>query len=265
MSGHHTLLDTRAALRIGGADARDFLQAVITQDIDHCTPDTAQAAALLTPQGKLRFDFLIFAEADAYLIDCAAAARGALIDALTMYRLRSAVEIAEDPHTIHVMWNTEDAPPEFRRDPRHAALGFRALLPADAPRPDDAPDDWHAHRLALGVPEGAEELPEATLFPLECGFQHMHAIDFDKGCYIGQEVTSRVHRKGTLRKTLRPLTFTDTAPPIGTPVESEARVVGEIRAAHGNTALALIREDARAAPLTAAGQAAEAGAGLFPQ
>ncbi|MAK10686.1 MAG: folate-binding protein [Rhizobiales bacterium TMED83] len=263
-----TQLPNRAVLKVTGAERVDFLQNLVTQDV---TRDGPQAAALLTPQGKLAYDFIVQPMEAGFLIDCAADIAAAFCKKLTMYKLRRDVDISLTDLPVHVIWNdtTETQLPDidgFFCDPRLARLGLRCLGAPRADLSEFAVSDahaWHLLRISLGVPEGPTEMPPGTIFPMEFGFAHMHAIDFQKGCFVGQEVTSRVHRKGSLRKTLHPAVFDTTVPPPGTPIESAAGKVGEIIFGLNGQALVLVRVDAMSDPLQAHGRAFELRPGLF--
>jgi folate-binding protein YgfZ len=271
MSLCHTSLHNRAVIRISGEARADFLQNLVTQNIDHCTPGTCHMAALLTPQGKLAFDFLIYAQDEAYLLECDASIVDALVKRLTLYKLRAKVEIETTALKVFAIWDPDAACADqtgFHRDPRHQALGLRGLF-------DTAPEfsmplseaaNWHDFRLQLGVPEGAADMPYGKIFPLEFGLNEMAGVDFQKGCFIGQEVTSRTHRKGQLRKKLWPLAFGAAHPAIGTPIvlqNNPERQVGEIVGGAKTRALGLIREDALAEALICDGASFERTAGLF--
>ncbi len=271
MSIFATKLVDRACLRISGPDASDFLQNLITQDIALCTAETLRMAALLTPQGKVLFDFLIFTDAAGYVLDCDTHAADALTKRLKLYKLRANITIEKTDHVPMTLWQSapyqdKNAPAPvdgFLPDPRHALLGLRGLN-APPQNVTTAPlADWQAHRLRLGVPQGTSDTPPGAAFPLEFGFVEMGAIDFQKGCFIGQEVTSRTHRKGTLRKRLWPVHFEQAAPPADTPVMIGERMVGTIVAAHDELALALLRDDGDAATMQAAEQRFTIGTGLF--
>lgn len=261
-------LENRAVLKVTGAECEDFLQNLVTQDVTRAQP---QAAALLTPQGKLAFDFILQPAEDGFLIDCAADSAEAFVKKLNLYKLRRDVEIAVTELPVQVVWsdptNTQELEIErFFEDPRSACLGLRCLgaCPADlSDYTDSSAQNWAKFRLSLGVPEGPTEMPPGTIFPMEFGFERMGAIDFQKGCFVGQEVASRVHRKGSLRKTLHPAVFDTAVPPVGTPIMNDDRNVGEIIAGQDSQALVLVRTDALTASLRADGCAFELKPGLF--
>lgn len=190
MSTHSTLI-RRALIRLSpldpAEDVRGFLQGLVTQDMRLVLPGSPQYGALLSAQGKTLFDFLLWDDGADVLIDCAADAAGDLAKRLTLYRLRRKISIARDD-SVRVHWSrepVEGASP----DPRLAALGWRWLAPASGDEGVDA--EWRAHRLALGVPEGAEELGD--ILWLETNAVELHGVSFEKGCYVGQENTARMN------------------------------------------------------------------------
>jgi len=192
MSG--TTLHDRALLRLSGEDVRDFLQGLVTQDVMTLEEGVPRWGGLLTPQGKLLFDFLLWADGADVLIDCEADRAEALARRLTMYRLRRKIEIAPDA-SLAVHW----APAGDRgvEDPRLAALGRRWIAAAGG-----AADGWLAHRLALGVTEGVAELGDGTTLWLECNAQELNGVSFTKGCFVGQENTARMHYRSKVNRRL---------------------------------------------------------------
>jgi folate-binding protein YgfZ len=194
MSDTSTRLADRALIRISGEDVRGFLQGLVTQDMGLVTPGTPQWAALLTPQGKALFDFILWAEADAILVDCEADQRDALVRRLAMYRLRRPIVIEPIEGGVH--WSLEAG--QGASDPRLAALGYRWLGSAEG-----APaTGWKAHRLGLGVTEGAEELGQDKTLWLECNAAELGGVSFAKGCYVGQENTARMHYRAKVNRRL---------------------------------------------------------------
>ncbi|MBD8679245.1 CAF17-like 4Fe-4S cluster assembly/insertion protein YgfZ [Sphingomonas sp. CFBP 13720] len=187
-------LADRAVLRVGGPDARDFLQGLVTQDVATLAAGPAWSA-LLSPQGKVLFDFVMWHDGDAVLIDCERDAAEALARRLTMYRLRRAVTI--EPVEIAVHWSATGAGAEGAPDPRLPELGRRWLGGAGEPAAG-----WTAHRLALGVTEGRAELGDATTLWLECNARELNGVSFTKGCYVGQENTARMNYRSTVNRRL---------------------------------------------------------------
>jgi len=194
MSDTSTWLDDRALIRISGEDVRGFLQGLVTQDLALVTAETPQWAALLTPQGKALFDFLLWADGDSVLVDCEAAQREALVRRLTLYRLRRAITIEAVDGGVH--WSP--VPGQGVPDPRLAALGHRWLGVASG----EAATGWRAHRLRLGVAEGVEELGQDKTLWLECNAAELGGVSFTKGCYVGQENTARMHYRAKVNRRL---------------------------------------------------------------
>ncbi len=200
-----TCLANRAVIRLSpqdeAEDVRAFLQGLVTNDVAGALPCWA---ALLSPQGKVLFDFLIWADGADLLIDCEADQADALVRRLSLYRLRRKIGIAPDPE-LGVHWQVGEGPSP---DPRLAALGQRWL---GAPDGENAEDQWLAHRLSHGVCEGRAEL--ADLLWLECNAAELNGVSFTKGCYVGQENTARMNwrQKVNRRLVVLPLATSDPA------------------------------------------------------
>ena len=237
-------LDDRAVLAISGPEARDFLQGLITNDIARLAENAPIYAALLTPQGKILFDFLLLADGSGVLLDCAASAQEALRKRLSMYRLRAKVEIAaRDDLAVFAGWGNSDAL-VAPADPRLAALGYRAILPTGTAAPTGDAKSYLAHRLELGVPEGSD-FGQDKIFALDGDLDELHAVAFDKGCYVGQELTARMKHRGTARKRLLSVAASDGAalPPNDTSVTAGGRELGTLTNGYGARGFALIRLD----------------------
>lgn len=190
----NTTLNDRALIRLSGEDVRGFLQGLVTNDVSGNLPVWA---ALLTPQGKVLFDFLIWGDGDDVLIDCERTAAADLIKRLTLYRLRRAITIASE-EGLAVHWAKEGDLGVV--DPRLADLGQRWLAPAGVGEGVDA--EWKAHRLALGVTEGRAELGDGTTLWLECNAAELNGVSFSKGCYVGQENTARMNWRQKVNRRL---------------------------------------------------------------
>ena len=186
-----TTLADRALLRLSGEDVRGFLQGLVTNDVAGALPVWA---GLLTPQGKVLFDFLIWADGEDLLIDCEATALEALARRLTLYRLRRPVTIAPEP-ALAVHWQRDGS--DGVADPRLPELGRRWIGPPGAPA-----EGWHAHRLALGVAEGAAELGSDKILWLEANAAELEGVSFAKGCYVGQENTARMNWRSKVSRRL---------------------------------------------------------------
>jgi len=245
----------RAILALGGPQAREFLQGLVTNDLGQLSPGKALFAALLSPQGKILFDFLVAEGDGALLIDCAADAREALIRKLRMYRLRAQVEIeardqlgvfvalAGHPDNRHTSYAARAV--SFA-DPRHPGLPHRSIgavaeMPADLP----GPAAYHALRRELGVPE-AGDFGSEKIFALDAGLDELNGVSFTKGCYVGQELTSRMKHRATARKrilSVRAAPSDNALPAPGTPVHVGGQDVGEMLTSEGGDGFALIRLD----------------------
>jgi folate-binding protein YgfZ len=267
---HAFFLEDRAVLAIGGPEAGDFLQGLITNDMASCLDGQAIYATLLTPQGKILFDFFIVPESkDRLLIDCAAARAADLQKRLTLYRLRAKVEIASRPElAVAALWSDGGArePPRgvaSFADPREPALGLRMIAARDvlAKAMSGFPMGYyHAHRLLLGIPDSADLAPD-SVFALDAGLEELNGVSFRKGCYIGQEVTARMKHRASARRRFLIAEADAPLPPSGTPLEAEGREIGVLATGIGARALALVRLDRLAeaqeshSPITAAGGA----------
>lgn len=201
-----TMLADRSVIRVAGDDVRGFLQGLVTADTAALTPDAPAWAALLSPQGKALFDFILWADGDAVLIDAEATQAEALAKRLSMYRLRRAITIQPDDRKVH--WSANwPGDGSGTPDPRLAALGRRWLAPASEPA-----RDWHAHRLSLGVAEGVGELGTGETLWLECNARELNGVSFTKGCYVGQENTARMHHRAKVNRRLVVAPLTETGP-----------------------------------------------------
>ena len=261
------LLSDRAVVRVSGPAAHGFLQGLITNDIDKAKPGGAIHAGLLTPQGKILFDFFVVPEADGFLLEIAKAKAGELAQRLGFYKLRAQVEIAEDPSlAVAAAWGAPPRLPDGAvayADPRLSALGLRILLQAEADARNlgctiAGEDAYHAHRIALGVPEGGRDYAFGDAFPHEAMFDRLAGVDFDKGCFIGQEVVSRMEHRGIARKRIVGVEGEGPLPPSGTEITAGGAPVGTLGSVSEHSGLALLRLD-RAEEAKAAGLPLRAG------
>jgi folate-binding protein YgfZ len=243
-------LSRRALIRLGGADWRDFLQNLISQDVETLRPGEARFGALLTPQGRLLFDLIVVGLEDGAWLDVEAEHRDALVMRLTMYRLRAKVEIAADDTMVMASWPAQ-AGPGWAADPRLPELGARGYGVAETANATEA--DYEAHRLALGVPGPADWGSDKT-YPIEANFDLLHGIDFQKGCFVGQETTSRMKRRGLIKTRMLPITFDGAAPAFGTEVLAGELRAGEVLAGRDGRAMAALRLDRIAGDLTVDGR-----------
>lgn len=228
------ILTSRAVLSLTGEDAQSFLNGVITQDVILAPPDAPLFSALLTPQGKILFDFILTPAEGGFYLDCFSSAAPALLKRLQLYKLRAKVEIAAEPGLAVIVG-------DGLADPRLAALPKRAIAAAgSAPAIDEAYD---ALRLALGVPEFGRDFGGEEVFLLDVNYDALNAVSYKKGCFVGQEVTSRMKRKGEIRKRTYIARFEGPAPGPGARVAAGDVEVGEILSGREGMALALLRVD----------------------
>ncbi|MDO1559869.1 folate-binding protein [Brevundimonas sp. 2R-24] len=229
-------LPDRALVRVAGPDREAFLHGLLSQSTLGMAPGELRFGALLQPQGRLLFDLFILAEPEALVLDVAADRREALIQRLSLYRLRSRVEIAPDPRPVFATWG-EGA--EGVLDPRLPGLGGRIY--GDAAN-NAGPEDYARHRLSLGVPDPGRDADDKT-YPIEANFDLLNGIDFQKGCFIGQETTSRMKRRGQVKSRMLPITFEGPPPPFGSEVLSGELRAGQVLNGVDGSAMALLRLD----------------------
>ncbi len=274
------ILEDRGVLAVEGPDGRNFLQGLISNDVEKAGRERVIWAALLTPQGKFLHEFFIFnPEPEVLLLDCEAARIEDLKKRLSLYKLRSKVTVRDDSGSWAVAALFGDGALEqidlpadpgkatpFGRgqvavDPRHAGLGARAVIA----RPEGGPDvdlpgfvpatraDYDRLRISLGVPDGSRDLQVEKAILLENGFDELNGIDWDKGCYMGQELTARTRYRGLVKKRLLPVRFDGPVPTPGSQITCEGKDVGTIFSSAGDRALALLRLERLDGPLVAGG------------
>lgn len=241
-------LPSRALIALSGPDWRDFLQGLITQDVATLGVGEARFGALLTPQGRLLYDlFVVGREDGGGWLDVLAEHRAAIVQRLTMYRLRAKVEIAPDETQVSSLFHREAVFPPggegFVADPRLPALGWRgygAEPPAGARVADEAVRD--AFKLELGVPGPADWGSDKT-YPIEANFDLLNGIDFQKGCFVGQETTSRMKRRGQIKSRMLPIAFDGPPPAPGAEVLAGDLRAGVVTSSGEGRAMALLRLD----------------------
>jgi len=232
-------LTSRALIAVSGEDWRSFLQGLLTQDVETLAPGEARFGALLNPQGRLLFDLFVIGRHDGAWIDVEAAHRETLIMRLTMYRLRAKVQIAADETPVFAAFGA-DPGPGWIPDPRLADLGWRGYGVTATPNADET--DYDAHRLELGVPGPADWGVEKT-YPIEANFDLLNGIDFKKGCFVGQETTSRMKRRGQIKSRMLPIRFDGPPPASGAELLNGERRAGEVLSGREGQAIALVRLD----------------------
>lgn len=203
--------ETRRVIRVAGGEAEDFLQSLVTTNVATLPVSACRPGALLTPQGRILADMMIHRPSDGFLLECDATRADDLFTRLRRYRLRRPIDLAQEAELcVWVGW--DDNPPEGACiDPRHRDLGWRWIGPAGEMPPTinegdvTALETWHARRIAAGVPQGPVDLMPERALMLEAGLDRLGAVDFEKGCYVGQEVTARTHYRGLVKRRLVPL------------------------------------------------------------
>ena len=223
--------ETRRVIRVAGTDAEDFLQSLVTANVETLPVDACRPGALLTPQGRILADMMIHRQEDGFLLECDATRADDLFARLRRYRLRRPIDlIQEDELRVWVGWGDNDAPDDAHIDPRHPDLGWRWIGPRGDMPSTIGEDDiaeleaWHARRIAAGVPQGPVDLVPERALMLEAGLDRLGAVDFEKGCYVGQEVTARTHYRGLVKRRLAPLRMKSAAT---TPLSGAAVNEGE--------------------------------------
>jgi len=261
------LLPDRGVVKVVGDDARRFLNGLVTNDVAAIAPGKPRFAALLTPQGKIIVDFII-AEAPAedgggFFLDCPRALAGTLVEKLNFYKLRAKV-ICEDLSEVLGVMAVWDGSAESEyglsyADPRLPTLGSRIMLPphlaaeaaVDLNATMVSADTYEAHRIRLGVPRGGLDFIYGDTFPHEADMDQLGGVDFEKGCYVGQEVVSRVEHRASARSRVVPITYEEFAPSSGLPIMAGGKQVGTLGSTARGHGLALMRLDRVADALTA--------------
>ncbi|MDX6749120.1 folate-binding protein [Geminicoccaceae bacterium 1502E] len=262
----YSRLESRALLRLSGPEARGFLQGLVTNDLDRLGPDRSLHAALLSPQGKFLFEFVLYEDSEAVLLEGEAGRRDELLRRLMLYRLRAKVQIEPDPRVVLGVPGRQglerlalpaeagacrrDGEALLSTDPRLAELGARVILAEHdvaefvaAKGLEADADAWELHRLALGVPDGSRDLVVDRSTALEGNMEALLGVAFDKGCFVGQEVTARTKHRGLLKRRLVPVRVEGPLPAPGTQVTAGERDAGEVRSGHGDRAICLLRLD----------------------
>ena len=257
MTQHPTiaLLARRALIAFEGEDWRDFIKGLITQDVETLAPGELRFGALLNPQGRLLHDLFVVGRPDGVWLDVERDQREALIQRLSMYKLRAKVVIAADPAPVMAAWNA-DPGPKWAPDPRLSTLGWRGYDVAATADADDLAYD--AHRLSLGVP-GPDDWGVEKTYPIEANFDLLNGVDFKKGCFIGQETTSRMKRRGQIKNRMLPLELDGDPPAAGAELLLNGeRRAGQVLSGGPGRAIALVRLDRLDGDLAADGVAVRA-------
>ncbi|CAN5445916.1 folate-binding protein YgfZ [soil metagenome] len=267
-------LPDRGVVRVSGDDARAFLDGLVTTNVELVKPGIGRFGALLTPQGKIIVDFLVTEAPEAhgggFVFDCPLVLAQALTDRLGFYKLRAKVTVDNLSSQLGVLvaWGgTPATTPDLAfEDPRDPQLGWRIFVPDDLVDETAAAinaeitesEAYEAHRIACGVPRGGVDFIYSDAFPHETNMDRLHGVDFDKGCYVGQEVVSRMEHRGTARTRTVRIRLDGSMPDIGLPVNAGDKPVGTMGSSANGVGLALLRTD-RVSDALEAGLALTAG------
>ncbi len=252
-------LPDRGVVKVFGEDARNFLNGLVTTDVTQLAPGLGRFGALLPPQGKIIADFLVTeapsGHGGGFLLDCPRALANGLTDKLGFYKLRAkvAVENLSDGLGVLAAWDGDfTVKPDLSFvDPRHTTLGRRILIPEELKQKvadligADLVDSglYEAHRIAAGAPRGGLDFMYGDAFPHETNMDRLHGVDFEKGCYVGQEVVSRMQHRGTARTRTVKIILDGFAPEPGTAILAGDKPVGTTGSTSGQHGLALVRTD----------------------
>ena len=259
----HTILDNRGILKVSGEDKCEFLQGLVSNDVTNISDSSAIYAAMLTPQGKFLFDFFMYQWKSSILIETEGNRLAQLKKRLSMYKLRAKIDLEDvtASWSVTAIWGPDvltsiglSKNPGSATvwqggliavDPRIPSAGARALLPKNhniqLPGNSVPHSEYDLHRLDLGLPDGGRDMILEKSILLENGFDELNGIDWNKGCYIGQELTARTKYRGLIKKRLVPVKVDGVMPPAGTPILLDGKSVGELRSGRNDRALAILR------------------------
>lgn len=257
MQGNIAHLPDRGVVEVAGPDAAGFLHNLVTNNIADLPVGRAAYAGLLTPKGKIVFDFLVYRRGEeSFLLDCAKDVAADLARRLTLYKLRAKIAIADHDGelTVGASWGEEADWPvaqglDAYDDPRYGPLGKRFFAPAafwethQSAAGEDASSTYHRHRTALGVPEGGRDFAFGEAFPHDACFEALNGVDYRKGCYIGQEVVSRMHHKGTAKTGVAIVEAALNLPDSGAEIRAGESPAGTLGSVDGTRGIAIIRMD----------------------
>ena len=233
-------LPGRGQVRIAGDDRLAFLQNLATNDIRLLDRQPVLYSCLLTPQGKFMHDFFVRQEGEALLLECEGGKRAEnLMKKMKPFRLRAKVELSFEPDIpVFAVFGAEQGCP----DPRHAAMGWRTTVKPE--RIEEKPfAAWDEHRIRLGIPDGSRDMAVEKDTVLECNIDRFNGASFEKGCYVGQEITARMHLRGLVKKHLYAVDIKGPVPAPFTDISFGGQLAGQMRSSWGNIGLALLRDE----------------------
>ncbi len=229
----------RTLISLKGDDVAGFLNGLITNNLN----SNLTFAALLTPQGKIIADFFIHVHPDGYIVlETADKFAKVLLLRLKMYKLRAKIDIEDvsDDFDVYALWNGQGD--IGLTDPRYTALGQRYIAESGSLSPEHSPEDYDLHRLKLGIPDSTWDFGTEQIFPADANMDLLHGVDYKKGCFIGQEVVSRMHRKTEVRKRMRSVKLSGQAA-AGDALKAGGRTVGTLKHVRSGIGMALVRLD----------------------
>ncbi|SDQ81560.1 folate-binding protein YgfZ [Pseudovibrio sp. Tun.PSC04-5.I4] len=245
MGSMRATLASRKLVKVWGEDAKEFLQNLISCDVSDLGPATSAFGALLTPQGKILWDFFVFpdTQTEGFFIDVSDDQADAFAKRLAFYKLRAKVTVESADEAVRVVaeWG-DDLSADQMRDPRHADLGLRFI--SSVPVIETATEaDYDAHRIALGIPQSGLDFQLADVFPHDTDMDSLNGVAFSKGCFIGQEVVSRMKHRGTARKRIIQVSADAALPAAGSDILAGEKSVGTLGSSSGSNGLAMVRLD----------------------
>lgn len=248
---HLAALHGRGVIAVEGEGRVSFLQGLVSNDVTQAVPGRAVWAAFLTPQGKYLADFFIIADGDRLLLDCEAGQVEMLVARVSRFRLREKVTVKATPElSVYAAWGAP-GPTQgtVAADPRLPEAGWRVI--SDNALPTTATErEWELHRLSLGLPDGIRDMESEKSVLLEAGFDELNGVSWQKGCYLGQELTARTKYRGLVKRRLVPVSIEGPLPAPGTPVFHDTQEVGTMRSGLGQVGMALLRLGAMSERLT---------------
>lgn len=249
--GYYTILKDRAGIAVSGRDAFAFLQGLITQDLHLLERQALIYSALLSPNGKIEYDFFIFKHDDAFILECDLSRLEALFKRLSIFRLRKEIELKIVSIQSIAVWGDEDALKAFPypADPRDAALGIRkiSIEPIDIKELNHLKETdfkfYHKLCITRRVPCGARDIAIGEDTAADLDLDRLNGVSYAKGCYMGQELTSRMHHRGLAKRGLYAVSIDGEVLPPFTDIVAEGHLIGEMRSSVDRTGLAVLRHD----------------------